>query len=84
MYGSQTKYTLNLHHFSPQNVCFFFTEFCPDKSESQETKITDLTDTMNNMGSETLEGFVSYIKNESGLQSLIQLVKSGIGALKQQ
>ncbi|XP_029002199.1 uncharacterized protein LOC114853232 [Betta splendens] len=58
--------------------------FCPDKSEAHETKITDLTDAMNNMGSNAMETLSSYFNSQSGLMSLIDLVKSGVAALQEQ
>ncbi|XP_029002185.1 uncharacterized protein LOC114853226 [Betta splendens] len=58
--------------------------FCPDKSEAHETKITDLTDAMNNMGSNATETLSSYFNSQSGLMSLIDLIRSRVAALQEQ
>ncbi|GAA6234753.1 uncharacterized protein LOC108875889 [Lates japonicus] len=57
--------------------------FCPDESLSQETENTDLTNFMNDMGSEVLNLMENIVGSDGGLKMLMKLVSSGISGLKQ-
>ncbi|XP_022614398.1 uncharacterized protein LOC111231542 isoform X2 [Seriola dumerili] len=50
--------------------------FCPDEFPSQETETIDLTDFMNDMGSEIVNLFDKIMSSGDGLETLIKLISS--------
>ncbi|XP_031141908.1 uncharacterized protein LOC116040573 isoform X4 [Sander lucioperca] len=57
--------------------------FCPDESHSQETEVVDLTNIMNDLGSEVFSHLDRIINSEGGMQALFKMISNGLAGLKE-
>ncbi|TDH16125.1 hypothetical protein EPR50_G00016420 [Perca flavescens] len=57
--------------------------FCPDESHSQETEVIDLTNLMNDLGSEVFSHIDRIINSEGGMQALFKMISNGLAGVKE-
>ncbi|KAF1395145.1 hypothetical protein PFLUV_G00008510 [Perca fluviatilis] len=57
--------------------------FCPDESQSQETEVIDLTNLMNDLGSDVFSHFDRIVNSEGGMQALFKMISNGLAGLKE-
>ncbi|XP_051241617.1 uncharacterized protein LOC127355148 [Dicentrarchus labrax] len=57
--------------------------FCPDESPSQETEATDLTNVMNEMGSDTFSLLERLFNSTDAVNAIFRMISSSVSGLKE-